>query len=149
MATATKKAPAKKASAKLLSDGEIEALQDTIRERRKGGKTDGAADVKAAIDKLTGLDRKIAEGLHALVTEAAPQLTPKTWYGMPAYANDKEKVVCFFKPAGKFKSRYATFGFEEAAKLDDGNMWVTSFAVTKLDDAEKKKLTALVKRAAG
>jgi uncharacterized protein YdhG (YjbR/CyaY superfamily) len=68
---------------------------------------------------------------------------------MPAYANDKDKVVCFFKPAGKFKMRYASFGFEEAAKLDDGNMWVTSFAVVKLDEAEKKKLTALVKRAAG
>lgn len=149
MATsATKKAPAKKTKS-VLSEGEIEALQDTLRERKKGGKTDGLADVMAAIDKLTGLDRKIAEELHGLVTVAAPQLSPKTWYGMPAYANDKDKVVCFFKPAGKFKSRYATFGFEEAAKLDDGNMWVTSFAVASLDDADKKKLTALVKKAAG
>ena len=148
MATA-KKAPAKKAPAKLLSEGEIEALQDTLRERRKGSKADGLADVMAAIDKLSGTDRKIAEGLHELVTAAAPHLKPKTWYGMPAYANDKDKVVCFFKPAGKFKMRYASFGFEEAAKLDDGNMWVTSFAVVKLDEAEKKKLTALVKRAAG
>lgn len=148
MATSTtKKAPARKKS--VLSEGEMEALQDTLRERKKGGKSDGLADVMAAIDKLTGLDRTIAEGLHALVTAAAPSLSPKTWYGMPAYANDKEKVVCFFKPAGKFKSRYATFGFEEAAKLDDGNMWVTSFAVTKLDDADKKKLTALVKKAVG
>ena len=149
MATTAKKAPAKKASGKVFSEGEMEAMKDTIRERKKGGKTDGAADLKAAIDKLTGLDRKIAEGLHALVMEAAPSLSPKTWYGMPAYANDKEKVVCFFKPGGKFKSRYATFGFEDAAKLDDGNMWATSFAVIKLDDAEKKKLAALVKKAAG
>lgn len=147
MAIATKKAPARKAATKVFSAGEMEAMQDAKRERK--GKPDGAADLRAAIDKLTGLDRTIAEGLHALVTEAAPHLAPKTWYGMPAYANDKEKVVCFFKPAGKFKSRYATFGFEEAAKLDDGNMWVTSFAVKKLDDADKKKLTALVKKAAG
>lgn len=148
MATSTtKKPPAKKKS--VLSEGEMEALQDTLRERKKGGKADGLADVLAAIDKLTGVDRKIAEGLHELVTTAAPQLKPKTWYGMPAYANDKEKVVCFFKPAGKFKTRYATFGFEEAAKLDDGNMWITSFAVTTLDDADKKKLTALVKKAVG
>ena len=147
MATA-KKAPAKKASSKLLSEGEMEALQDTIRERKKGGK-DGLADVVAAIGKLNGTDRTLAQSLHDLVMATAPSLSPKTWYGMPAYANDKDKVVCFFKPGEKFKSRYATFGFEEAAKLDDGNIWVTSFAVKKLDDADKKKLATLIKKAVG
>ena len=149
MPTTTKKAPAKKAAAKVFSDAEMEAMQAAKDERKKGGKADGLADVMAAIGKLTGEDRKIAEGLHALVTATAPSLSPKTWYGMPAYANEKEKVVCFFKPAGKFKTRYATFGFEEAAKLDEGNIWVTSFAVTRLDDADKKKLGALIKKAVG
>ena len=149
MPTTTKKAPAKKAAAKVFSDAEMEAMQAAKGERKKGGKADGLADVMAAIGKLTGEDRKIAEGLHALVTATAPSLSPKTWYGMPAYANEKEKVVCFFKPAGKFKTRYATFGFEEAAKLDEGNIWVTSFAVTRLDDADKKKLGALIKKAVG
>lgn len=146
MATA-RKAPVKKAKS-VLSEGELEALQDTLRERKKGGK-DGLADVMEAIGKLSGLDRTLAQSLHELVMATAPSLKPKTWYGMPAYANDKEKVVCFFKPGEKFKSRYATFGFEESAKLDDGNIWVTSFAVKKLDDADKKKLAALIKKAVG
>ena len=90
--------------------------------------------------------RDMAERIHAIVTANAPDLFPKTWYGMPAYARDG-KVVCFFKSADKFKSRYATFGFEEAANLDDGTMWTTSFAVTKLTSADEKKIATLVKKA--
>ncbi len=93
-------------------------------------------------------DRVIAERVHALVTETAPDLAVKTWYGMPAYARDG-KVVCFFKPAGKFKSRYATLGFDDAAALDDGSMWATSFALTAVTATDEKKIRALVKKAAG
>jgi uncharacterized protein YdhG (YjbR/CyaY superfamily) len=89
----------------------------------------------------------MAERVHAIVKETAPELTPRTWYGMPAYANDDGKVVCFFKDAGKFKSRYATFGFNDDANLDDGAMWPTSYALTKLTAAEEKKIAALVKKA--
>jgi uncharacterized protein YdhG (YjbR/CyaY superfamily) len=88
----------------------------------------------------------MAERVHAIVKEAAPALSPKTWYGMPAYAKDG-KVVCYFQDAAKFKSRYATFGFNDDANLDDGNMWPTSFALTKLTAAEEKKLRALVEKA--
>jgi uncharacterized protein YdhG (YjbR/CyaY superfamily) len=91
-------------------------------------------------------DRAMAKRLHAIVTASAPALWPKTWYGMPAYAKDG-KVVCFFKSAGKFNSRYATFGFEEAANLDEGAMWPTSFALKELTAAEEKRISALVKKA--
>jgi uncharacterized protein YdhG (YjbR/CyaY superfamily) len=90
----------------------------------------------------------MAERLHALITAAAPNLSAKTWYGMPAYAKDG-KLVVFFKPASKFNSRYATLGFEEAAQLDDGSMWPTSYAITKLTPADETKITAMVKKAAG
>jgi uncharacterized protein YdhG (YjbR/CyaY superfamily) len=93
-------------------------------------------------------DRVMAERLHVLVTEAAPELTPKTWYGMPAYAKDG-KVVLFFKPAAKFKARYATLGFQDGAALDDGSMWPTSFALTELTKADEKRIAALVKKAVG
>jgi uncharacterized protein YdhG (YjbR/CyaY superfamily) len=89
----------------------------------------------------------MATRLHAAITKAAPDLMPKTWYGFPAYANKDGKVVCFFKAASRFKQRYATFGFEEAAKLDEGSMWVTSFALTKLTPADEKKIIELVKKA--
>ena len=92
-------------------------------------------------------DRALAEGIHAIVKANAPGLTPKTWYGMPAYANDDGKVVCFFKSAAKFKSRYATLGFEEAANIDDGVMWPTSFALKELTPKEEAKISALVKKA--
>ena len=107
----------------------------------------GERDVLAAIAAMPDADRIMAERLHALVTDTAPTLAPKTWYGMPAYARDG-KVVCFYKSADKFKTRYATFGFEEAANLDDGEMWPTSYALTKLTAADEKKLRALVKKAA-
>jgi uncharacterized protein YdhG (YjbR/CyaY superfamily) len=89
----------------------------------------------------------MAERIHAVVKAAGPDLTPRTWYGMPAYANQDGKVVCFFTPAEKFKSRYASFGFEEAAQLDEGSMWPTAYALTKLTAADEKRISALVKRA--
>jgi uncharacterized protein YdhG (YjbR/CyaY superfamily) len=93
-------------------------------------------------------DRAIAKPLHELIKATAPELTPKTWYGMPAYAKDG-KVVCFFRDAGKFKERYAMFGFNDSAKLDQGSMWPIAFALTKLSGAEEKKIGALVKKAVG
>jgi uncharacterized protein YdhG (YjbR/CyaY superfamily) len=93
-------------------------------------------------------DRVMAERIHAIVTATAPGLTPRTWYGMPAWAKG-DKLICFFKAADKFKSRYATFGFEETAALDDGSMWATSWALTKLTAADEAKIAALVKKAAG
>lgn len=133
----------------IFTDEELEAMKDAKFERRRGaGKADGERDVLAKIAEMTGPDRELAERIHAIVKSSAPELSPKTWYGMPAYAKDG-KIVCFFTSAAKFKSRYATFGFNEAAKLDDGNMWPTSFALTKLTDTEEKKIAALVKQAAG
>ena len=113
--------------------------------REQGGRE---SDVLAKIAEMPKSDRVMAERLHVLVKATAPTLTPKTWYGMPAYAKD-DKIVCFFKSADKFKSRYATFGFEEAANLDDGAMWPTSFALKKLTAADEAKIRALVKKAVG
>ena len=115
--------------------------------RANKNKADGERDLLAAIAAMKGRDRAMAKRVHAIVTAAAPGLWPKTWYGMPAYAKDG-KVVCFFKDAGKFESRYATFGFEETATLDEGAMWPTSFAPKDLTAAEEKKIAALVKKAA-
>lgn len=136
------------------TDEERAAMREHAAEiKRAGGK--GAAkkaeELQACLDKIAEMpdaDRTIAERIHALVTETAPELEVRTWYGMPAYTKDG-KVVCFFKPAGKFKSRYATFGFEDAASLDDGTMWATSFAVTALMAADEKRIAALVRKAAG
>ena len=116
-------------------------------ERASKNRAEGERDVLAAIAAMKGSDRVMAKRLHAMITESAPDLWPKTWYGMPAYAKDG-KVVCFFKSAGKFNSRYATLGFEEAARLDDGAMWPTSFALKELTAADEKKIGALVKKAA-
>ena len=117
--------------------------------RRGAGAKKAEADEKDALDKIAEMpepDRMIAERLHAIVKANAPELAPKTWYGMPAYAKDG-KVVVFFKPAAKFKVRYAEVGFNEWAHLDDGDMWPTAFAVTAMNAGVEKKLTALVKRA--
>ena len=133
-----------KASA--LSDQELAALKETVQER-KAGKGGGEEAVLAKIAEMPEPDRVIAQRIHGIVKASAPALSPKTWYGMPAYANENGKVVCFFTAADKFKSRYATFGFEEAAKLDEGTMWPTSFAVTELTDAVEAKIAALVKKA--
>jgi uncharacterized protein YdhG (YjbR/CyaY superfamily) len=116
-------------------------------ERAGKNRAEGERAVLAAIDAMSEPDRSMAKRIHAIVTASAPGLWPKTWYGFPAYAKDG-KVVCFYKAAEKFDSRYATFGFEETANLDEGTMWVTSFALTKLTPADEKKLTALVKKAA-
>ncbi len=101
-----------------------------------------------AIDALTGSDRQIAERLHVIVTEEAPELAPKTWYGFPSYAKD-DKVVVFFQPASKFETRYGSIGFNETAALDDGEMWPTSFAVLEMTPAAEKTFRELVRRAAG
>jgi uncharacterized protein YdhG (YjbR/CyaY superfamily) len=103
--------------------------------------------VLAKIAEMSGSDRAMAKRIHAIVTDTAPDLTPRTWYGMPAYANKDGKVVCFFQDAQKFKARYATFGFNDAAKLDKGAMWPTSFALKEVTAAEERKIAALVKRA--
>jgi uncharacterized protein YdhG (YjbR/CyaY superfamily) len=122
-----------------------------MRERAKEAKAarnraDGESDLLAKIAEMPKSDRVMGERIHAIVTDNAPDLEPKTWYGMPAYARDG-KVVCFFKAASKFKERYATFGFNEAASLDDGAMWPTSYALTELTAADEKKIAALVKKA--
>jgi len=107
---------------------------------------EGEKAVRSAIGKMAEADREIAERIHAVVRKVAPELVPRTWYGMPAYSKD-DKVVCFFKDAGKFKDRYSTFGFNDKANLDDGSMWPTSYAVTKLTKADEKKIGDLVKQA--
>ena len=118
------------------------------RARELKDKTDGESAVRAAIAAMSPQDRAIAKRLHELIKVSAPDLSPKTWYGMPAYARDG-KVVCFFRNAGKFKERYAMFGFNDSAKLDEGSMWPVAFALTKLTTADEAKIRALVKKAAG
>jgi uncharacterized protein YdhG (YjbR/CyaY superfamily) len=115
-------------------------------ERASRNRAEEERDVLAAIAAMKEPDRVMAKRLHAISSVAAPELWPKTWYGMPAYAKDG-KVVCFFKSAGKFNSRYATFGFEEAANLDEGAMWATSFALKKLTATEEATISALVEQA--
>ena len=133
-----------------VSAEEKAALREWKREKRKGKTSpqEDAAEVLAKIAKMAPADRRIAEGIHALVTKAAPELAPRTWYGMPAYALDG-KVICFFQNAGKFKARYGTLGFSDKAKLDEGEMWPTSFAVTELSPEVEARITELVKRAVG
>lgn len=138
----------RKASAAILTADEKAAMRELVRERKAAqGKVDGEADVLAKIAEMQPADRAMAERLHALIKATAPDLASRTWYGMPAYTKDG-KVVCFFKAASKFESRYATFGFEEAARLDDGEMWPTSYALTELTAAGEARLAALVKKAA-
>ncbi len=136
-----------------FSDEEKAAMKERAKEQKaaaRRGKDDaaGEADLLAKIAEMPQADRVMAERLHEIVKATAPDLSPKTWYGMPAYARDG-KIVCFFKSADKFKSRYATLGFEENANLDEGAMWPTSYALTKLTAADEAKITALVKKAAG
>jgi hypothetical protein len=111
-------------------------------------KADGESAVVAALAKMSPKDRALGKRIHAIVKESAPDLTPKTWYGMPAYANRDGKVVCFFRDAGKFKERYAMLGFNDSANLDDGSTWPVAFALKELTAADERKLRALVKRAA-
>jgi uncharacterized protein YdhG (YjbR/CyaY superfamily) len=127
-----------------LSAEEKAALKETLRERK--GQT-GESDLLAKIAEMPEHDRRMAERVHAIVKATAPDLTPKTWYGMPAYANAEGKVVCFFQAASKFKARYATFGFDQAAQLDEGAMWPTSYALKELTAADEQRIAALVKQA--
>ena len=108
---------------------------------------DGESAVREALAAMTPDDRAIGERLHVIVKESAPELSPKTWYGMPAYANKEGKVICFFRNAAKFKERYAMFGFNDSAKLDDGSMWPVAFALTKLTKADEARIAKLVKQA--
>jgi uncharacterized protein YdhG (YjbR/CyaY superfamily) len=108
---------------------------------------DGESAIRAALAEMSPKDRALGKRLHAIVTESAPDLTPKTWYGMPAYANKDGKVVVFFRNAGKFKERYAMLGFNDSAKLDDGSMWPIAYALTELSAADEAKIRKLVKRA--
>ena len=118
------------------------------RKGRGGSKVDGESEVLAKIAEMAAPDRALAERVHALVTAAAPDLTPRLWYGMPAYARDG-KVLCFFQNAEKFKSRYATLGFNDTAQLDDGTMWPTAYALTELSEADEAAISALVRKAVG
>ncbi len=135
-----------------FSADEKAAMRERARElkaesRRDADRVEGERDLLAKIAEMPEPDRVMAERIHAIITATAPELSPKTWYGMPAYAKDG-KLVCFFKAADKFKSRYATFGFEETANLDDGAMWPTSWALTELTAAGETTIAALVKKAA-
>jgi uncharacterized protein YdhG (YjbR/CyaY superfamily) len=144
-ATSTKKRT-KKASAGFTAE-EKAAMRERARElKAQESKADGERDVLAKIAEMPDSDRALAERIHAVVKTSAPDLAPRTWYGMPAYAKD-DKVLCFFRSAHKFKDRYATFGFNDVANLDDGSMWPTSFALTKLTAADENRIRALVKRA--
>ena len=132
-----------------LSKDERAAIKDRARElKEQTNKAAAAKGVDEAIAALPADDRALAERLHAMVRKAAPHLDPKTYYGMPAYANADGKIVCFFQAASKFKVRYATFGFDTAAQLDDGDMWPTAYALNKLSAADEAKLAELVKKAA-
>lgn len=143
---ATKK-PARSAASKVFTAEEKAAMKELIKERKaSGNKAEAEADCLAKIAEMPPSDRKIAERLHKLIASTAPQLAPKTWYGMPAYAKDGN-VVCFFQSAGKFKARYATLGFTDKANLDDGEMWPTYYALKTLTTADEAKIAKLVKKA--
>jgi uncharacterized protein YdhG (YjbR/CyaY superfamily) len=128
-----------------LTAEERAALKETVKER-KAGKANDESAVLAKIAEMSEPDRSMAERIHAIIKASAPALSPKTWYGMPAYAKDG-KVVCFFQDAAKFKARYATFGFSDEANLDDGAMWPSAFALKELTAAEEARIGELVKKA--
>jgi uncharacterized protein YdhG (YjbR/CyaY superfamily) len=142
----------KRTASKRFTAEERAAMRERATELKAEGraaKTREAGE-RAVLEKISQMpkpDRTMAERIHAIVTATAPDLAPRTWYGMPAYANEDGKVVCFFTPASKFKERYATFGFNADANLDDGTMWPTSWALTELTPADEKKIAALVKKA--
>jgi uncharacterized protein YdhG (YjbR/CyaY superfamily) len=154
MATKQKSAKTSSPSDKgsgVFSDAEREAMKERVREqkaeaRRGANRAEGAKDLLAKLAEMPEPDRAMAKRIHEIIMAKAPELSPKTWYGMPAYEKDG-KVVCFFQPADKFKARYATFGFNDSANLDEGAMWPTSFALKKLTAAGEKTIGELVKRA--
>jgi uncharacterized protein YdhG (YjbR/CyaY superfamily) len=137
-----------------FSDEEKAAMQERAQELKsarrgsRGKKPDGESDVLAKIAEMEDADRSIAERLHEIIKASAPELAPRTWYGMPAYAKDG-KVVCFFQGAQKFKTRYATLGFSDEAKLDEGDIWPSAFAVTALSPGVEERIRELVKKAVG
>jgi uncharacterized protein YdhG (YjbR/CyaY superfamily) len=138
--------PTKKAQS--FSAEERAAMKERAKElKAQASREDGEKAVLEKVAEMKGKDRAMAKRLHEIVKANAPELSPKTWYGMPAYADQDGKVVVFFKSAAKFKSRYATLGFGDEAKLDDGVMWATDFALQDITDAEEKKIAALVKKA--
>jgi uncharacterized protein YdhG (YjbR/CyaY superfamily) len=145
------KKPAKRTTASETSTGFTAEEKAAMKERAKelkaaANKADSERDVLAKIAEMPASDRVMAERIHAVIKASAPGLSPRTWYGMPAYAKDG-KIVCFFQAADKFKARYATFGFNDDAKLDEGAMWPTSWALTKLTAADEARIGALVKKA--
>ena len=145
--TSAKRTTAPRNSSSKFTADERAAMKERAKElKAQAAKADGEEALRAAIAKMQGKDRAMAKRVHAIVTASAPELSPKTWYGMPAYAKDGE-VVCFFQDAGKFKTRYATFGFSDAAKLDQGALWPVTFALKELTAADEKKIAALVKKA--
>ena len=144
----TKSAEGKSKSVKGFTEEERAAMKERAQELI-GGKTDGEKAVLAKIAEMKGSDRILGEKLHKIIRANAPTLLPKTWYGMPAYATKEGRIVCFFQNAGKFKARYATLGFGDVAKLDTGNVWPASYAVTKLTTADEAMIAALVKKAVG
>jgi uncharacterized protein YdhG (YjbR/CyaY superfamily) len=153
--TRSKRPRAARASENVWTDEERAAVQATARERKSQSRLSpqeereaGEEEVRAKIAGMPTPDREMGERIHALVTKTAPVLVPRTYYGMPAYAKDG-KVICFFKPASKFKVRYSTFEFQPDASLDDGEMWPVSFAVTKLTTGVEGRIAELVKKATG
>ena len=147
-----KSTTAKDETAKGFTDEERAAMKERAKElkaeaRANKNRAAGERDVLAKIAEMPEPDRAMAERLHAVVKASAPSLSPKTWYGMPAYANNDGKVICYFTPASKFKERYASFGFNADAHLDDGAMWPTSFALTELTADNEERIAALVKKA--
>ena len=135
-------------SSKGFTAEERAAMKERAQElKAEALKADGESALLVKVAEMKGSDRSMAKRLHAIITASAPALSPKTWYGMPAYANEDGKVVCYFTPAEKFQSRYATFGFNDNANLDEGNMWPTSFALREMTAAEEARIGALVKRA--
>jgi uncharacterized protein YdhG (YjbR/CyaY superfamily) len=139
----------KRATSKGFTAEERTAMRERAQELKAGvrsGQANGERDVLAKIAEMPEPDRTMAKRLHAIVRASAPDLTPRTWYGMPAYAKDG-KIVCFFQSSAKFKTRYATFGFSDKANLDEGALWPTAFALKKLTTAEEAKIRALVKKA--
>lgn len=142
----------KTADGSMFTEEEREAMKartaEVRAERRRGAAADQTAEVLAKIAELDEPDRALAQRVHELVVAAAPHLAPRLWYGMPAYSKDG-KVLCFFKPAGKFKARYATLGFDDPAALDEGTMWPTSWALTSITDDVAERISELVARAAG
>ena len=138
----------KKPAKKGFTAEERAAMKERARELKAAQtKEEAERDVLAKIAEMPKADRALAKRIHQIVKATAPSLSPRTWYGMPAYANDDGKIVCFFQSADKFKYRYATLGFNEAANLDQGAMWPTSFALTELTAADEEKIAALVKKA--